>query len=266
MIFEGAEFAVDSDFKPHTDGQRRTLVEQYYANIDFASWGDINRLLAVYGEVVLRLRQDKMDLNNGAYIIKTVENLLKRMEREGFSYSDGRFDPIPNKVAPLIDTIRDYVIAHDLEGLRVQIERLVEAAGSDPALAVGTAKEMVETVCKTILEDRGITVDNDDMGKIVRSVVKELALLPDDIPEKAKGSDVIRRVLSNLSQISQGLAELRNLYGTGHGRSGRSGGIRPRHARLAVGAAVTFATFLLETHLEQESQGMVSPSTNGSTD
>ena len=58
-------------------------------------------------------------------------------------------------------------------------------------------------------------------------------------------------MLSNLNQVSQGIAELRNLYGSGHGRDGRFTGIQPRHAKLAVGAAATLGTFLMETHLEQ---------------
>lgn len=53
---------------------------------------------------------------------------------------------------------------------------------------------------------------------------------------------------SNLGQISQGMAELRNLYGTGHGKDGRSKGLSPRHARLAVSCATALATFLFEAH------------------
>lgn len=62
---------------------------------------------------------------------------------------------------------------------------------------------------------------------------------------------MIRRLLSNLGNIAQGLGELRNLYGTGHGKHGKSKGLNPRHARLAVGAASTLALFLFETHQER---------------
>ena len=40
------------------------------------------------------------------------------------------------------------------------------------------------------------------------------------------------------------------MYGTGHGKDGNSAGLRPRHARLAAGAATTLAMFLFETHTE----------------
>ena len=256
MIFEGAEITASTTHNSNVSGQRRNRVEQYYASLDFSSRRDIEKLLSAYREVVLLLSKKGTT--------KSVDDLVRRMEQEGFRFVDGRFVPLPRKEAPLAETIREYAATFDLEGLSMQIDRLVDSTESDPALAVGTAKELIETVCKTILEDRGVPADNDDMGKLVRTVGKELSLLPESIPDSAKGDKIIRRVLSNFNQITQGLAELRNLYGTGHGRSGRTGGIQPRHAKLAVGAAVTLATFLLETHMERDLQDSVSQSTNGS--
>src|SRR5690606_24554028 len=118
----------------------------------------------------------------------------------------------------------------------------------DPALAIGTAKELVETTCKTILEDLGFAPSASlDAGDLVKVTLKQLKLLPDDIPDAAKGADAIRKTLRSLAALVQGLVETRNLYGTGHGGSGRARGLTPRHARLMVGAATTLATFLFET-------------------
>lgn len=74
---------------------------------------------------------------------------------------------------------------------------------------------------------------------------------PADIPEKAKASENIKRLLSNLASITQGVAELPNHYGTGHGKAAGAKGLQPRHAKLAVGAASTLAVFLAETHNER---------------
>lgn len=64
-------------------------------------------------------------------------------------------------------------------------------------------------------------------------------------------------MLSNLGTIIQGSAELRNAYGTGHGKSKSQAksGLTPRHARLAVCAAATLGVFLFETH---EARGLPS--------
>ena len=151
-------------------------------------------------------------------------------------------------VAPLKErfhgTDTDYVLR--------QITRMEAAVDNDPGLAIGTAKELVETVCKTILSERGVDAEaNPDLPKLVKLTAKELKLTPDHIRDDVKASESIRRLLSNLATITNGVAELRNHYGTGHGKEARTKGLSPRHARLAVGAASTLAVFLVETHQER---------------
>ncbi len=80
------------------------------------------------------------------------------------------------------------------------------------------------------------------------SPAESSSLTPNDIPEQAKAADTIKRLLSNLATITQGIAELRNQYGTGHGKQATTRGLNSRHAKLAVGAASTLAVFLAETH------------------
>lgn len=242
MFFEDADLSPDEHHDPQVSGMRRGLVEQYYSRIDFTSQGDVGKLLFAYKEIIMQLdQQDPVK----------AQDLLRRMKADGYDFDGESFVPVPSKQAPLIETIRSLAEALDLEGLNIEVSRLERAAEEDPPLAVGTAKEMVETVCKTILEERMGCSLKEDLPTLVRTTAKELALLPDNIPSNAKGSDVIRRLLSNLNQVAQGLAELRNLYGTGHGHEGRFVGIQPRHARLAVGAATTLSLFLLETHLDR---------------
>jgi len=133
-----------------------------------------------------------------------------------------------------------------------QITRMESAIDNDPGLAIGTAKELIETICKTILEERGQTLSgNLELPKLVKQTVKELKLTPNDIPNKAKAADNIKLILSNLATITSGIAELRNSYGTGHGKDSKAKGLDSRHAKLAVGAASTLAIFLLETHNER---------------
>ena len=250
MFFEGAGVSKKDDYEPQVGGARRGLVEQYYAGIDFDSPASVKKLLSAYGDIVVRLDRNGTEENAKNDLLRR-HDLLRLMKRDGYDFDGDTFVPLPSREQPLVETIRSLAASFDLPALRVEIDRLTHAAEDDPSLAVGTAKEMVETICKTILEDREVPYGNEDLPKLVRAVAKELSLLPDSIPDHAKGSDIIRRMLSNLNQVSQGIAELRNLYGSGHGRDGRFTGIQPRHAKLAVGAAATLGTFLMETHLEQ---------------
>ena len=128
-----------------------------------------------------------------------------------------------------------------------QITRMEVAIESDPELAIGTAKEFVETICKSLLESRGIDHKKIEFPQLVKATLKQLKLTPDNIKGEAKAAETIRVLLNNLATISSGLTELRNWYGTGHGKTIKSIGLQPRHARLAVGAASTLALFLLDT-------------------
>lgn len=134
-----------------------------------------------------------------------------------------------------------------------EIERLENGIDRDPALAIGTAKELVETCCKTILSKRGVTyTKSDDLGDLTKKLTKELRLVPEGISEEAKGAENIRLILRNLTQLANNLAQLRGLYGTGHGRDGNHRGLQPRHARLAVASAVAFIDFVSETYRQRE--------------
>jgi hypothetical protein len=134
-----------------------------------------------------------------------------------------------------------------------EIERLENAIDRDPALAIGTAKELVESCCKSVLTKRGASYpSNADLPMLTKLVAKELGLVPEGITDAAKGAETIKLILRNLAALTQYLAELRGLYGSGHGRDGQHRGLQPRHARLAVGAAVSFVDFVTETFRERQ--------------
>lgn len=134
------------------------------------------------------------------------------------------------------------------EYVHQQISIMEETIDSAPHVAIGTAKELVETCCKSILEEKGIPCnDTWKLMKLLRETTKTLKLTPEDIPDSANAASSIKQILGSLSAVVQGIAELRNHYGSGHGKDGKFIGLKSRHAKLAVGAASTLAMFLLET-------------------
>jgi WD40 repeat protein len=54
--------------------------------------------------------------------------------------------------------------------------------------------------------------------------------------------------LNNLGCVAVDIAELRNLYGSGHGKGEKLQGITSRHARLVIGSGTALCAFLLETY------------------
>lgn len=198
------------------------------------------------------------DVSESERLCQTYNNYLKN---DGFRLSEktrmsgkpvfvGRF--VGFGVTPGLSHARKALMRADEGYVAQQITRMEGAALNDPDLAIGTAKELLETCCRTILADRGVAVTKSmDLPQLVKLATKELQLTPDDIPEKAKAAETIKRLLSNLSAVAQGVAELRNQYGTGHGKPFGNKGLSPRHAKLAVGAASTLAVFLIETHQQR---------------
>lgn len=160
---------------------------------------------------------------------------------------------VSHHASRVVSRARNVADALDAGWMAKEIERVENAVEQDPALAIGTAKELVETCCKTILTKRSVVfTKSEDLGDLTKKIAKELQLVPEGINDEAKGAENIRLILRNLTQLTNNLAQLRGLYGTGHGRDGQYRGLQPRHARLAVASAVAFIDFITDTYRHRE--------------
>ncbi len=238
-VFDGAGIAPDLTHQTDVSGERRTLVEQHYVTLDLRNPQDQRRLLEAFRDILSRATGEE------------AETLLTPLKRDGYRFQNGELLPDSGVVSGA--DLEHMAASMDAAHLRDYIDRIKAFTNSDPTLAIGAAKELVEACCKTILHARGKPVEGaPTLPQLARLAAAELQLLPGNVHEQAKGASVIRRSLSNLLSVVDGIGELRRLYGSGHGRDGRWRGVTPRHARLVVGAAATVSTFLLETHLARE--------------
>ena len=240
------------DYNPPVSGVRRGRVEQYYANLDFSKRPDVRQILIVYEHAISELQRQVKYGNDHerTYAAERLDEILQCLRRDGFDWIDGRLVEI-SKTAQLRN-LQDAISMIDAPELDRQLSRLRDAVDEDPGLAIGTAKDMLETTCKTILDDLWIPFDPTwDLPELLRLTRKELKLLPTDIPDSIR-AETIRKLLGSLGQIGHGLAELRNLYGSGHGRLASAKGLSARHARLAVGSVATLVQFLFDTHGERK--------------
>lgn len=195
---------------------------------------------------------------------KLSERISRELERTGWSvvqretmkgdlvYRVEPFDPVLRRSRA---SIRKTAAVLSSPWMHQELARIEAAIDDDPALAIGTAKEMVETCCKHIAGALRLKLSaTPDVPELTKVVLKALRLVPEDIPNSAKGADTVKRTLSNLSQVTQGLSELRKYYGTGHGRSASHKSLSARHARLAVNAAAAFVEFVVATYIEQQGE------------
>jgi hypothetical protein len=114
---------------------------------------------------------------------------------------------------------------------------------TDPEGAITLARTMLESVCKCVLDEHGLSYDDTtDMPKLGAQACRMLRLSPADYSE-----DIFKRILGACMTVVEGIAALRNRHGDAHGRGVRV--LRPavRHAELAVNLAGSTATFLIST-------------------
>ena len=150
---------------------------------------------------------------------------------------------------PLVSTAVQLKEMFSSEYLSAQIDLMLRMQSENPTEAIGKAKELIESCCKTILDENGVNWDkNWDVGQLTGETVKLLKLMPKDIPDTAPAANEIKAILGNLRVIASNLAALRNPFGSGHGKSATYKGLEERHAKLAVGSSITLVSFLWDTH------------------
>lgn len=133
-----------------------------------------------------------------------------------------------------------------------QIKIMLENQDSYPAEAIGKAKELIESCCRTILKDRAKVIEESwSFQKLVSHVFEELDVKPEKIDDKDPIAGSFKKIYGSLKGIIAPIAEIRNEFGTGHGRTADFEGIDSRHAKLLVGMSVTLVRFLWETHVEK---------------
>lgn len=136
----------------------------------------------------------------------------------------------------------------DASAIERHLRRLSGLAAADPEHAIGIAKELIESTAKLVLIELGATFDpKADIAKLTKAAQRELGLHTSALAPTAKGVESTRRVLGGLASIAVGIAELRNLYGTGHGQATVQVGLKPRHAQMAVDASTAYCRALLAT-------------------
>lgn len=180
-----------------------------------------------------------------------VSNSAYDNEKKGVEYQ--KYQKIIERVRLGIVAINEF--AKELEQhfsseyMSSQISIMMQMTKENSTEAIGKAKELIESCCKTILEERNISCSKDDsVGQLTKKVMKLLKVTPQNIDDKLPAADAMKMILGNLSAIAEGMATLRNNYGSGHGKSASYKGLEERHAKLAVGSSITLVEFLWCTY------------------
>ena len=117
----------------------------------------------------------------------------------------------------------------------------------DPATAISSCKNLIESQCKIVLTDLGVEFsERDELPGLFAKVSSSLNINANAVEGDSRGSDALRKAMRALTTTVQSIAESRNSIGNGHGASDLSPA-SPRHARLVFNSTVAVAQFIADT-------------------
>jgi hypothetical protein len=166
-------------------------------------------------------------------------------ERREFIY--GQFAPLLDYLeegkAAVVNVVSEGLKSFDAIGVHSVWAKALERRQTDPEGSITASRSLLETVCKHILDEKGVDYDaRTDLPELYGLVSKELDLSPSQSTE-----DLFKKILGGCITIVNGLGAIRNRFGDAHGQSKNA--VKPalRHAELAVNLAGSMALFLVET-------------------
>jgi hypothetical protein len=170
------------------------------------------------------------------------ERLRDVLGRHGLSYHVGGHIHGGTTATPT-RSLEGALRGRDLSSLEAEFRRSISTVETDPPAAVTAACSTIESLCRVYIEDEGLALPSDLSIKPLWKVVQgHLGLDPAQVAD-----DDLKRILSGLISIVDGLGALRTHAGSAHGKGRNGYRVAPRHARLALHAAHSLTFFVLET-------------------
>ena len=235
------EIGLDTDCDDIIHEDSRLLRSLYWGDEDY---GD--RVLVVIEKILEKNPNNVQIIGDYVSLEKWLEKNEPRLYKELYETGSLALD----------DTEEIGKIYNNVE-LNQQILRIKRSIrDNDTSQAIGSSKELLESVLKTILEDLGQDSTSHDIPTLLKLVQQQLSIEPNNEITK-KLDEKAKRTLSNLGQVVVGVAEIRNLVGTGHGRT-ENHDVDPNHALLVVNSVSTVSTFLINLWQEKKKQNLKS--------
>lgn len=168
--------------------------------------------------------------------------------QERREYLRDEFDPLltmleAGATSPGDETATEILTRLDWNEVQAAWSKALERKGTDPEGAITVARTLLESVCKHVLDEAGVTYDpKADLPKLYGLTAEKLNLAPSQHTEK-----LFKQILGGCHAVVEGLGALRSKVGDAHGQGKKPVKPAPRHAELAVNLAGALATFLAQT-------------------
>lgn len=175
------------------------------------------------------------------------EKILEVLRRFGLSYRSGGLILGAEASTPT-KSLREVLEGRDLAEVDKEFGRSLAQVESDPPAAITAACSILESLFKVYIEDNGIEMPSDQSLKpLWKAASKHIGFDPSAVEDED-----VKKILSGMNSVVDGIGSLRTHGSTAHGHGRRAYRIQARHARLAIHASHTLVGFFLETWDERK--------------
>lgn len=169
------------------------------------------------------------------------ERLRKALARHDLKYVRGglisRGAGMPSR------TLEDHLRRGDMPAVELEFDRALANAEKNPREAVSAASNILESLCKQYIADKGLEMPaKQDLKPVWTVVRKDLGFDPSRVEDQD-----LQTILTGLFAVVDGIGALRTHASSAHGAGLRSYKLHGRHARLAIHAAHTVTLYVLES-------------------
>lgn len=230
--------------RENDESVRRERMRRYLASLDLGDAVDAHRLTEVFSDVLQKIIQDNSTgwtSNDGLQ-----EKWFRILREDGFDVDEASGTVRIGRPAVGVRLTEHALDAlPDPQSIQDHLRRLGDSVDTDPRLAVSTAKALIESTAKCVLTARGQSYTRAaKVPALVNAAQESLGLAPKSVSDEDRA---LRQALQSLVTLTQSVTEIRNSVGIDHGAESVPRWVRPRHARLVVGAAQVWCQLMLET-------------------
>jgi hypothetical protein len=214
-----------------------------------------------------RYKQLRKDIVHNEKVKRRVPSFVKTSRSLGsfWAYIKGKFDHyderrqhIREEFRPLLDYVEfgeevgdEAVEANldrlDSEHVNQEWEKAKDRRREDPDGAITTAKSLLESVMKHILEEEGFELSGKEkMPELYHKTSNLLELHPSNHTQEP-----FEKMLGACHTIVDTMANLRNLFSDSHGKGKNPVKPKPRHAEFVVNLAGNLAAYIVRTWEEK---------------
>lgn len=229
--------------RDNDESVRRELMRRYLVTLDLETPADAMNLAAVFSDLLQQIVQESDTARSADNTRRDKWFRILREDRFDVDEATGAVQ-IPHMTGANL-TEHALNALEDPKSIQDHLRRLGDSVDSDPRLAVSTAKALIESTAKCVLTARGQEYSRAaNVPKLVNAAQESLGLAPKAVSDEDR---ILRQALQSLVTLTQSVTEIRNQVGIDHGAEEVPTWVRPRYARLVVGAAQVWCQLMLET-------------------